>query len=154
MSPFVSATARNGHGLRVERVCLICQRPFLTLDWQVRRGRGWCCSRGCSATYAARTRGRLFGAVNPNWKGGISNDHMRYRNRFVALSPEKVRAHRLVARAVRRGELIRPATCSKCGDGGRIHAHHDDYSKPLDVRWLCHGCNNRDAAAKRMRRAA
>jgi hypothetical protein len=26
--------------------------------------------------------------------------------------------------------------CEVCGDP-QTHAHHDDYSKPLDVRWFC-----------------
>jgi hypothetical protein len=39
-----------------------------------------------------------------------------------------------VSNAIRTGRLARQG-CEVCGD--RAHAHHDDYSKPLDVRWLC-----------------
>ena len=51
------------------------------------------------------------------------------------MRPEK--AHALVAKAKRDGVLI-PGPC-EVGDEcwGRIEAHHDDYDRPLDVRWLC-----------------
>lgn len=48
--------------------------------------------------------------------------------------PERVKAHRLVYVAKRNGTLI-PQPCY-CGDR-KTHAHHDDYLRPLDVRWLC-----------------
>jgi len=53
--------------------------------------------------------------------------------------PEKVRAQQMVQRAVRAGRLVRKP-CEMCGAGKTV-AHHDDYSKPLDVRWLCHSCH-------------
>lgn len=37
--------------------------------------------------------------------------------------------------AIRDGRLI-PQPCEKCG-AEKVEAHHDDYSKPLAVRWLC-----------------
>lgn len=59
------------------------------------------------------------------------------------------RARNLVRNALKRGTLIRPDTCSKCGDTptpakdgrSRIQGHHHDYSKPLDVEWLCAKCH-------------
>jgi hypothetical protein len=51
-------------------------------------------------------------------------------------------AHLKVKRAVDAGRLRRPDTCSGCvGTGLDIQAHHRDYSRPLDVVWLCAGCH-------------
>lgn len=51
--------------------------------------------------------------------------------------PEKHSARSKLNHEVRSGRMIRPDFCSECGQCGIIHGHHDDYSKPLDVRWLC-----------------
>ena len=48
----------------------------------------------------------------------------------------RLRAHSKVARAVRNGDII-PKPCEVCGETEGIHAHHDDYTKALEVRWLC-----------------
>ena len=40
------------------------------------------------------------------------------------------------------GLLKRPKTCQRCGVYGvRILAHHEDYSRPHDVIWLCDKCH-------------
>lgn len=65
------------------------------------------------------------------------------------LFPEKESAKSAVRNTLRKGEMVRPAVCESCNKsppparGGRsaIQAHHDDYSKPLDVRWLCIACH-------------
>jgi hypothetical protein len=46
------------------------------------------------------------------------------------------RASYLVERAVSKGILI-PQSCEICHGTDNVQAHHDDYSKPLEVRWLC-----------------
>lgn len=50
-------------------------------------------------------------------------------------NPEKYKAHTAVNNALRSGEL-KKQECLVCGDPN-THAHHDDYSKPLEVLWLC-----------------
>jgi hypothetical protein len=54
----------------------------------------------------------------------------------------KVRTAFDTARARKR--LVRPAVCENCNaipEHGPLHGHHDDYLKPLDVRWLCRSCH-------------
>lgn len=55
--------------------------------------------------------------------------------RWERANPEKRRAHWRVKDAIKRGHLVK-GPCEVCGSE-RVHAHHDDYSKPLEVRWLC-----------------
>ena len=56
-------------------------------------------------------------------------------------NPEKLRAKIAVDNAIRSGRLEK-TPCQKCGET-RVHGHHDDYSKPLKVRWLCAKCHAR-----------
>jgi len=99
------------------RACLRCSKPIIG-----RRVDAIYCSRYCGLLYgqAARTR------------------HWRERN------PEKWEAHKAVKSALERGELERQP-CEVCG--GRAESHHDDYSRPLDVRWLCREHHRRAHAA-------
>lgn len=50
-------------------------------------------------------------------------------------NPNKAKARAMVEREVLAGRLQRNP-CEICGEP-KTHAHHDDYSKPLEVRWLC-----------------
>jgi ribosomal protein S27AE len=48
---------------------------------------------------------------------------------------------RRTAALVKRGVLV-PEPCEQCG-ASKVHAHHDDYSDPSLIRWLCHLCHHR-----------
>ena len=56
--------------------------------------------------------------------------------------PLRHKANTAVGSAIRDGRLKRPDFCEKCGTACKPNGHHDDYSKPLNVRWLCLGCHN------------
>ena len=62
-------------------------------------------------------------------KAGYVRD---YRFRF----PNKYKAHNMTNNALRDGK-IRKKPCEICGSEKSVHAHHDDYGVPLDIRWLC-----------------
>lgn len=60
---------------------------------------------------------------------------------YAGRNPEKRAAHIKVGNAVRDGVLIKPKTCPKCLRETRIIGHHQDYSKPLEVEWMCNKCH-------------
>lgn len=63
--------------------------------------------------------------------------------------PKIVAARIQVSRALRKGTLVRPETCSSCGVNpgvdkrgrSKIHGHHSDHAKALDIEWLCANCH-------------
>jgi hypothetical protein len=54
----------------------------------------------------------------------------------------KVRARAKVAYCVKKGVLVPPNTCPQCKEIKKLDAHHSDYSKPLEIKWLCRACHS------------
>lgn len=48
----------------------------------------------------------------------------------------KIHARQLVRTAIQTGK-IKKFLCETCNSDRFVQAHHDDYSKPLEIRWLC-----------------
>lgn len=66
--------------------------------------------------------------------------HKEWSRAYRIANAEKRAAHVIVGNAMRDGKLeVRP--CERCGYGTGIHAHHEDYSRQLDVMWLCPPCH-------------
>lgn len=63
-----------------------------------------------------------------------SKKRTEYQRKFRDQNPA-YRARQMTGNAIRDGRLVR-GSCEVCGDKNS-QAHHDDYSRPLDVRWLC-----------------
>lgn len=53
------------------------------------------------------------------------------------------KAHVLLNNSLKNGRIERPAVCSRCGDRCVPHGHHEDYTKPLEVVWLCKPCHGK-----------
>lgn len=126
-----STAARKNARVMVARQCEVCGDDFEVVPYEVKRGKARTCSMACAARLAARPD--QTGPSNPNWKGGVPASEKN--GRYIAKHPEKHAAHLALTAAIRRGELVR-GPCEVCGDP-MTDGHHDDYSKPLDVRWLC-----------------
>jgi hypothetical protein len=69
--------------------------------------------------------------------------NIEYTKRWRKSNPDKALAHSRLWRAIGRGEIVIPETCQSCGKKGSVHGHHHDYSKPLDVEWLCPACHGK-----------
>jgi hypothetical protein len=97
--------------------CKDCTRQDVSENYRKRHAR-----------YAAYERER---SQRPERKAAAI-DYQRMRR---LRNPQKYAAWTAVGHAIRDKRLIRQP-CEVCGDP-KSQAHHDDYSKPLDVRWMC-----------------
>ena len=62
-------------------------------------------------------------------------------NSYNAKYPRRYAVRQETQAAIKRGRLVKATHCEKCNSTDRIEAHHDDYNKALDVRWLCKRCH-------------
>lgn len=76
---------------------------------------GWC--KPCHAAYQKERR---------KYYSPITNDEQIIRHRVRSLTRGYIKS----------GKLIKQP-CEICGTNEDIQAHHDDYDKPMDIRWLC-----------------
>ena len=60
---------------------------------------------------------------------------------YAKENPEKIKCYKLVYKAVKKGILLRKP-CQFCSKE-KVQGHHPDYSKPLDVIWLCSSCHKK-----------
>ena len=65
----------------------------------------------------------------------------QYHNQYYHRTPEKHKARNILNSAVKSGKIHKPVYCSSCDSDRHLEAHHTDYSKPLEVMWLCRSCH-------------
>lgn len=133
--------------------CRHCSEVFIARPWQIKSKYFECpaCKKVKTAEWRARRKAegrpviptpmpaeyhRAYAAVyfqNPANRER-RNAHMRaYAN--AEERAERKKARSLTRHAIDAGRLVRQP-CEVCGEA-KVQAHHDDYAKPLDVRWLC-----------------
>ena len=63
------------------------------------------------------------------------------KRKWLMNNANKRAAHILLGNAIRDRKIKKPKICDECRKKKRLHGHHDDYAKPLEVRWLCPRCH-------------
>lgn len=84
-------------------------------------------------------------AASKEWSRLNPSKARAKRERHRARHPEKARARWTLHSAVAEGRIVKADACEDCGvffgDARKLHGHHEDYSKPLEVAWLCKDCH-------------
>ena len=75
------------------------------------------------------------------WRKANPEKCQTYYAKYRKAQPMKHKARWTVWNAKVAGKLVVPDHCEECGVEANLDAHHDDYEKPLDVRWLCRDCH-------------
>jgi hypothetical protein len=85
-----------------------------------------------------RVEARKEYAKTENYKTSHSVGVKKYRinNRKIS------RCHALAQKAVNAGKIEKKSSCEVCGDTKkRLHKHHCDYNKPLEIIFMCPQCH-------------
>ena len=98
---------------------------------------------------AARVRARIYYYANREeilkqskaWRQANPDKCKTYYARYRKNNPAKYAAQYTVWNAKVAGRVTEPDRCETCGIEAALDAHHDDYTKPLEVRWLCRDCH-------------
>lgn len=99
----------------------------------------------------ARKDVRLNRRANRDYYNKYDSRRYKEMQRWPQRDAQKRRATAMVNIRVQRGTMVRPTNCAQCGRTDLpIEAHHDDYSKPLDVRWLCTSCHDNEHAMEQL----
>lgn len=107
-------------------------RHFASADG--RRGECKECRKIYLRQYRANNLERALEAQR-EWRAQNPDRVSEHRRAQEARNPKRRTVYNTLDYALRSGK-IKKGPCEVCGDGD-VHGHHDDYTKPLKVRWLC-----------------
>lgn len=108
-----------------------------------------CARRDVRKNYRAR-RDRYVEYEKRRWPQRKESERRRkqgsayreYKRKWRIENQDKQQAHAAVAKALNNGSLTKKP-CEHCGDSDS-KGHHPDYSKPLDVVWLCNNYHRKE----------
>jgi len=110
---------RKGGNIKDTHRCCVCKQDKNKDEFRKYQYNGkFYLSSRCQSCVPEYNRSR-----KRDWSGSSRNPY-----------PEKNKARDMIKTKIRQGVVI-PQPCEVCGIKGQ--SHHNDYSKPLEVRWLC-----------------
>lgn len=141
-------TPMNSNTEELLRYCAACKdkKPLAEFYYFQTRGVYHCYCKDCQKVrthnYYRRNRDKVIAQrdkyrATPEGRAAAKKSGEAAYKRY----PEKVTARHALVQAVKSGRVQKPEVCDNCGASGKIHGHHPDYSKPLDVMWLCNPCH-------------
>ncbi|MCK5605415.1 hypothetical protein KAR91_26220 [Candidatus Pacearchaeota archaeon] len=107
-------TRKDGY----QPLCKQCQNDYIRIYQRTEKGRE--ATRKANSKYLGTEKGKR---VRANYLKTEARKNSRI-------------ASNAVNNAVRDGRL-KKLPCSVCGKAKGVEGHHEDYSKPLEVNWLC-----------------
>lgn len=137
------------------RICRRCGDTFSPTDRDLIKNQYRC--RGCAKAETKARDARLPSRSGSKTWAPEKRDAFKatyklrpgVKERIAALARERARdpqerakneCRRKTRQAIADGRLRRGA-CERCANP-KTDAHHDDYTKPLDVQWLCRACHS------------
>lgn len=108
------------------------EKPNLTKNSVNSNGKFQYICRECNTEKAKRYRKTEKGRSN------VSKAVYKSISKF----PQKQKARQILHYHILVGNLIKPEICQKCGEKKELSGHHSDYSKPLEIEWVCRNCHN------------
>lgn len=154
---------------KVPRQCLCkeCKNPFLSK----RKGLKYCGSQRLKTGCCYKRHLRRAGPRSRQWQKQHPEKLKEYREKhksrqalyyrswyaqngrkrtpqqldssreWASKNKRKVKAQGSLRYAVKTGKITKPAFCQNCFRETKLHGHHENYSKPYDVMWLCASCH-------------
>ncbi len=95
-----------------------------------------CTKADVNSNYASRRKQYSEYEHQRNQDEGRRSRKRLYEAKHRQNNPDKAKARNAVSNAIRDGKLER-GPCEVVGCNNKAQAHHDDYSQPFQIRWLC-----------------
>ncbi len=91
--------------------------------------------KDCTKKDSTNRRNKNLEAVREYDRNRGNRQGYEYTKDYRKKYPKKAAAHRKVNYELRKGSILKKP-CEVCG-AVKVVAHHDDYDRPLEIRWLC-----------------
>ena len=102
------------------------------------------CRKFISRQDYLKRRSKLLKYWNKRNKTQIAKAHRKkYKLKMKKENPIRYKAIYAVKDAIRVGKIRKRNICEICYTTENIEGHHPDYSKPLEVIWMCKKCHHK-----------